>query len=95
MIKPSAILFCTRSRNRTGTAITGHWILSPARLPIPPFGQRGANLVKYFLKKSEFIKTDYSVSAFIKSSTAPGELIIFVNVPIVSSGQCEAKRNRP
>ena len=27
----------TRSRGRTGTAITGHRILSPACLPIPPF----------------------------------------------------------
>ena len=32
-------LFCTRSRGRTGTAITGHRILSPACLPIPPFEQ--------------------------------------------------------
>lgn len=31
---------CTRSRDRTGTAITGHRILSPACLPIPPSGQR-------------------------------------------------------
>ena len=31
---------CTRSRDRTGTAITGHWILSPARLPIPPSGHQ-------------------------------------------------------
>ena len=29
----------TRSRGRTGTAITGHRILSPACLPIPPFEQ--------------------------------------------------------
>ena len=29
--------FGTRSRGRTGTAITGHRILSPACLPIPPF----------------------------------------------------------
>ena len=33
-------LFRTRSRDRTGTAITGHRILSPACLPIPPSGQR-------------------------------------------------------
>src|SRR5699024_5447018 len=37
----------TRSRDRTGTAIAGHRILSPACLPIPPFerpspaGRRG------------------------------------------------------
>ena len=29
----------TRSRDRTGTAITGHRILSPACLPIPPSGR--------------------------------------------------------
>ena len=29
----------TRSRGRTGTAITGHRILSPACLPIPPSGR--------------------------------------------------------
>ena len=29
---------CARSRDRTGTSFYGHWILSPARLPIPPFG---------------------------------------------------------
>ncbi len=32
--------FGTRSRHRTGTSITGHRILSPARLPIPPSGQQ-------------------------------------------------------
>ena len=32
-------LFRTRSRDRTGTAITGHRILSPACLPIPPSEQ--------------------------------------------------------
>ena len=32
-------ILCTRSRDRTGTAITGHRILSPACLPIPPFEQ--------------------------------------------------------
>ena len=35
----------TRSRGRTGTAITGHRILSPACLPIPPFEQP-LNLVR-------------------------------------------------
>ena len=30
-------MFSTGSRGRTGTAITGHRILSPACLPIPPF----------------------------------------------------------
>ncbi len=36
---PNELLFCsTRSRDRTGTAITGHRILSPACLPIPPSG---------------------------------------------------------
>lgn len=29
-----------QSRARTGTSFEGHWILSPARLPIPPFGRR-------------------------------------------------------
>ena len=43
-IKPLIIrllsgILCTRSRDRTGTAITGHRILSPACLPIPPFEQ--------------------------------------------------------
>ena len=37
---PISERLCTRSRNRTGTAITGHWILSPARLPIPPSGHQ-------------------------------------------------------
>ncbi len=41
-------VFCTRSRNRTGTTITGHWILSPARLPIPPPGQR----LIFYIKKN-------------------------------------------
>ncbi len=36
----SESFFCTRSRHRTGTSITGHGILSPARLPIPPSGQQ-------------------------------------------------------
>ena len=31
--------FGTRSRDRTGTAIAGHRILSPACLPIPPSGR--------------------------------------------------------
>ena len=31
-------LIRTRSRDRTGTSITGNWILSPTRLPIPPPG---------------------------------------------------------
>lgn len=31
--------FCAQSRARTGTSFKGHWILSPTRLPIPPFGQ--------------------------------------------------------
>ena len=34
-----AFLKSTRSRDRTGTAITGHRILSPACLPIPPSEQ--------------------------------------------------------
>ena len=34
-----AFLKSTRSRDRTGTAITGHRILSPACLPIPPSGR--------------------------------------------------------
>ena len=38
-IKSLAFLKSTRSRDRTGTAITGHRILSPACLPIPPSGR--------------------------------------------------------
>ena len=30
--------FGAQSRARSGTAFKGHWILSPTRLPIPPFG---------------------------------------------------------
>ena len=40
----------TRSRDRTGTAIAGHRILSPACLPIPPSGRslpRGRHRQKY------------------------------------------------
>lgn len=40
----------TRSRDRTGTAIAGHRILSPACLPIPPSGRslpRGRRRQKY------------------------------------------------
>ncbi len=33
-------LFRTRGRGRTGTGFKAHWILSPARLPIPPL-ERG------------------------------------------------------
>ena len=32
--------FNARDRTRTDTAENGHWILSPARLPIPPPGQK-------------------------------------------------------
>ena len=43
--------FGAQSRARTGTSFEGHWILSPARLPIPPFGHRrlllGAGLQSY------------------------------------------------
>ena len=38
-INTLALLKSTRSRGRTGTAITGHRILSPACLPIPPSGR--------------------------------------------------------
>ena len=38
-INTLALLKSTRSRDRTGTAITGHRILSPACLPIPPSEQ--------------------------------------------------------
>ncbi len=31
--------FCTRGGTWTRTAKNGHWILSPARLPVPPPGQ--------------------------------------------------------
>ena len=42
--------FCTRDRHRTGTAISGNGILSPARLPIPPPGLSTINVI--YLKKS-------------------------------------------
>ena len=48
------LLCCTRSRGRTGTAITGHRILSPACLPIPPFEQHGTKVV-YYLRLSKTI----------------------------------------
>ena len=41
---------CTRDRHRTGTAISGNGILSPARLPIPPPGLSTINVI--YLKKS-------------------------------------------
>jgi hypothetical protein len=37
------VFVSTRSRNRTGTNITVHWILSPTRLPIPPPGPKIEN----------------------------------------------------
>ena len=38
------IMLSTRGRGRTGTANYGHWILSPARLPIPPPGRSGVSV---------------------------------------------------
>ncbi len=35
------LFICARDGNRTRTAIADNRILSPARLPIPPPGQRG------------------------------------------------------
>ncbi len=49
-LKSSGIFAGTRSRDRTGTAIAGHRILSPACLPIPPSGRslpRGRHRQKY------------------------------------------------
>ena len=37
-ISVKALFPCTRGRDRTGTNITAHRILSPACLPIPPLG---------------------------------------------------------
>ena len=45
----SESFFRTRSRHRTGTFITEHGILSPARLPIPPSGQQ----LDFLIRKSE------------------------------------------
>ncbi len=43
--------FCTRGRSRTGTSITAHGILSPARLPIPPPGLELLNQKKRSIQK--------------------------------------------
>ncbi len=60
-VREIELLFSTRSRGRTGTAITGHRILSPACLPIPPFEQHGAKVILYILFSKKSIIESNSV----------------------------------
>ena len=46
-------------RNRTGTGITTHRILSPGRLPVPPLRQE---MLKRFLRKAYVLCTVFSTS---------------------------------
>ena len=46
-------------RNRTGTGITTHGILSPGRLPVPPLRQE---MLKRFLRKAYVLCTVFSTS---------------------------------
>ena len=41
-------------RGRTGTSLSAHWILSPARLPIPPL-RHGRNDTIYYPDYQEII----------------------------------------
>lgn len=47
----------TESRTRTGTRCKPHWILSPARLPIPPFRQSFLlrTIIRFQFRKSQIL----------------------------------------
>ena len=54
-----SLLPTAADRNRTGTGITTHGILSPGRLPVPPLRQE---MLKRFLRKAYALCTVFSTS---------------------------------
>ena len=48
----SITVFNAADRNRTGTGITTHGILSPGRLPVPPLRHSNINITEWDLQGS-------------------------------------------